>query len=175
MEKSVIDSLELFVRDEYVKTEYYSKIHPVCFSMKQDPEIVIPGEKPSKCSIQEKHIDEWIDKTIQPSFNEVLFHYIDSKKIEKDSEVYKKAGVDRKTFSKIRSSKKYKPSKSTVIALALALELDEDEAEELFEAAGYALTYNQKFDLTVRFCILNRIYNLMQVNELLCHVGQRVL
>ena len=175
MDKSILEALALFVENKYIKKESLGRVPHVLYSLRPCLDEKTKESVTQNNTLQATNINAWIGSAIQPSFNEVLFQYIDSKRIAKDSEVYKKAGVDRKTFSKIRSSKNYKPGKSTVIALALALELNEKDTENLLEAAGYALTYNQKFDLTVRFCIKNKIYNLIQVNELLDYMGQRVL
>lgn len=76
----------------------------------------------------------------------------------------KKAGLDRKLFSKIRSNPNYRPRKQTIIALALALELNINEADELLQAAGYSLSQSQTFDLVIEYCIKNQIYNIHDVN-----------
>ncbi|MUV36467.1 hypothetical protein JNUCC1_00269 [Lentibacillus sp. JNUCC-1] len=87
----------------------------------------------------------------------MLFQYIDEKG-ESDSAIYQRAGIDHRHFSKIRSNVDYHPKKNTVIALALALELDQAEAEELLEAAGYALSGNNTGDLVIQFCLEQKIY-----------------
>ena len=99
-------------------------------------------------------------------FQKLLFNYIDSKGL-KDSDVYNKAGIDRRLFSKIRSDENYHPSKETVISLASSLELSIDELEKLLDSASYSLPKNNKFDLIIRFCFLEKIYNIMDINDLL--------
>ena len=104
------------------------------------------------------------------SFNEMLFRMID-RTGQKDSDVYKKARIDRRLFSKIRSSKKYVPYKKTVIALCLALELSADDAAILLSSAGYSLSRADEYDLAILFCISKRIYDFNDINEMLYELG----
>ena len=85
----------------------------------------------------------------------------------KDSDVYNKVHIDRRLFSKIRSDKTYHPSKETVILLSLALELSEKELDELLNSASYSLPKNNNYDLIIRFCFINKIYKIKDVNDLL--------
>ena len=85
----------------------------------------------------------------------------------KDSDVYNKADIDRRLFSKIRSNRDYHPSKETVILLGLALELDEREVEDLLDISSYSLPMNNTYDLIIRFCFKEKIYNINQINEFL--------
>jgi hypothetical protein len=90
-------------------------------------------------------------------------------------EVYKKANVDRKLFSKIRSNKDYKPSKVTAIAFALALELNLDETKDLIGRAGFALTHSSKFDVIVEYFIEQGNHNVFEINEVLFGFDQILL
>jgi hypothetical protein len=112
------------------------------------------------------NIDTFIeDNKDKNKFQTLLFNYIDERNL-KDSDVYNKVNIDRRLFSKIRNEN-YHPSKETVILLGLALELNEDEFERLLESAAYSLPKNNTYDLIIRFCFINKIYNLFQVNEFL--------
>ena len=112
-------------------------------------------------------IDSYIDKNKDDNkFQKLLFKYIDDKGL-KDSDVYNKAYVDRRLFSKIRSNEKYHPSKETVIALAASLQLTIDELDELLGSASYYLPKNNKFDLIIRFCFEKKIYDVDIINEFL--------
>ena len=99
-------------------------------------------------------------------FQKLLFKFIDDKGL-KDSDVYNKAQIDRRLFSKIRSDENYHPSKETIISLATSLELNINELEELLDSASYSLPKNNKFDLIIRFCFLEKIYDIMEINNLL--------
>ena len=99
-------------------------------------------------------------------FQTLLFKLIDDRNL-KDSEVYNKVHIDRRLFSKIRSDKNYHPSKETIILLAIALELSEDELIELLDSASYSLPKNNNYDLIIRFCFINKIFKLSEINELL--------
>ncbi len=111
-------------------------------------------------------VDDFIETKMEDNkFQTMLFNYIDSKHM-KDSDVYNKVNMDRRLFSKLRNED-YHPSKETIILLGLALELDERELEKLLLSASYALPRNNYFDLIIRFCFQNKIYNVFEVNELL--------
>ena len=92
-----------------------------------------------------------------------------------DVEVYKRANLDRKYFSKLRCDENYKPKKTVVCALVLALQLDNATCKKLVKKAGYILTSASKFDLTIRYCIENGIYDLYKVNQMLDDLGLETL
>jgi len=99
-------------------------------------------------------------------FQKLLFKLIDERNL-KDSDVYNKVHLDRRLFSKIRNDTNYHPSKETIILLGLALELSEDEIVELLDSASYSLPKNNVYDLIIRFCFVEKIYDLVDVNDLL--------
>ena len=112
-------------------------------------------------------LDDYIESNKEDNyFQSLLFNFIDNKGL-KDSDVYNKAGIDRRLFSKIRNNIKYHPSKETVILLGLALKLNESEIENLLNSASYSLPKNNVYDLIIRFCFINKIYNIIDVNNLL--------
>ena len=127
------------------------------------------------CCEKSTRIDDFINQNKkEDTFQTKLFNYIDSKGL-KDSDVYNKVNIDRRLFSKIRSNKDYHPSKETIILLGFALELKENEIEELLTMASYSLPMNTKFDLIIRFCFKEGIYDINQINEFLYNHNCKVL
>ena len=118
-------------------------------------------------------IDERI-RHLDKTFQEHLFTIIDRKGL-KDPEVYKKANIDRKHFSKIRSNVDYKPSKMTAVALAIALELNLDQTRDLLMRAGLALSSSNIFDLIIEYCIENKVYDIYEINCILFEYDQPLL
>ena len=107
-------------------------------------------------------------------FSQRLLQMIDDRGC-KDSEIYKKACVSKQHFSKIRNHPDYRPTKATAVAFALALELDMTQTNDLLGRAGFTLSNSSKFDLIIRYCIENRIYNIVQINLILYKFDQPLL
>lgn len=120
--------------------------------------------------------DDWgqLLKDLDAGFSETLLQLID-RTGKKDSEIYKKANVDRRLFSKIRNNMDYKPSKTTALAFAFALELDIDETKDFIGRAGFALSHSSKFDVIVEYFLVNRNYNVFELNEVLFAFDQPLI
>jgi hypothetical protein len=152
---------------EYLEQNLTFAVYQKTENMIEDFEYVLE-------SISPLEIETFIKDKRKPTLQKVLFGFID-KKGSTDAEIYKKAGIDRKHFSKIRSNPDYRPRKNTLIALALALELNKKETDKLLSSAGYSLSDNDTSDLIIQFCIEKNIYNIQQVNHALDYFSMKPL
>lgn len=120
--------------------------------------------------------DDWgkLLNNLDAGFSETLLRLID-RSGKKDSEIYKKANVDRKLFSKIRNNRDYKPSKTTALAFAFALELSIDETRDFIRRAGFALSHSSKFDVIVEYFLVNKNYDVFELNEVLFAFDQPLI
>ena len=124
-----------------------------------------PLAAPAMGALPETDWDELLRQTDE-GFSHALLRMIDERGM-KDSECYRKANIDRKLFSKIRSNPEYRPGKQTVFAFAMALELTLDEAKDLLNKAGFSISHSSKFDVVMEYFLRNRFYDVMQINEVL--------
>ena len=155
------EKLKQFIKENLIKEENINKKSLFGRSIMKN------AYHECECDYAGSSIDEYINNNKEENkFQTLLFKYIDERNL-KDSDVYNKVNIDRRLFSKIRSDSSYHPSKETVILLGLSLELSEEEISNLLDSASYSLPKNNYFDLIIRFCFINKIYKIDEVNELL--------
>ena len=127
----------------------------------------------SEMEYADANLNDLMNNLDEP-FSTTLLRLIDASG-KKDAEIYRRANIDRRLFSKIRSNAAYAPSKPTVLAFAIALELNLDQTEDLLERAGFALSRSRKFDVIVEYFIQSRKYDIFKINEVLFNYDQPLL
>ena len=181
--QKLFSDIQEFINDEYVdehNEDFYEAFDgsideiPMakCLQAPMCADAMIPRKRETS-SAAGKSLREYM-KQMDRSFQEMLFDLIDESGMT-DVECYKKANVDKRTFSKIKSNKDYKPSKQTVIAFAISLQLDMDTTQELLATAGFTLSRSKVFDKIIRYFIHNGNYNIFEINEALFEFDQTLL
>jgi O-acetyl-ADP-ribose deacetylase (regulator of RNase III) len=167
--KSYID--EYYVEEHTIRGLSHFDATTIRFGAAYEKTATMPLFAPNKA--KPSGIDDLVGSLDEP-FGATLLRLIDAKG-RTDVEVYKRANIDRKLFSKIRTGKGYMPSKRTAVALAVALELSLDETDDLLERAGYTFSHSQKFDVIVEYFIISGKYNIFEINEVLFKYDQPLL
>lgn len=158
-------------KKELIKEENQQEEIPEEFDISTMHKTKIKKGMSSTMSVNRK-IDDLMDQ-LEETFSQRLLRMIDERGL-KDSQVYTKAYVDRRHFSKIRKDVNYVPNKKTVLAFTIALELSLDEAKDLLGSAGFALSRSSKTDVIIAYFLQNKIYDMFEINDVLDAYGQPV-
>lgn len=131
--------------------------------------------EPGICSVPPiESLDDMLEH-MDRGFADTLFYYIDKKGLT-DVEAYKRSNVGKKTFSKIKCNKDYRPSKLTAVSFAIGLHLDIEETKHLLSTAGMCLSRASKFDVIIEYFIVSGMYKtIFDVNEVLYQFDQSLL
>ncbi|MCD7828107.1 MAG: macro domain-containing protein [Clostridiales bacterium] len=174
--EKLFSDIEEFIDDNYAESHIRRRPRNICEDDVYPMAVRVAHDDPSAYmayTLAAASLDDAM-KQIDESFSEMLLRKIDESGLT-DVQVYKKANIDRKLFSKIRSDRLYKPSKPTVIAFAIALELPLEETKDMLMKAGFALSHSNKFDIIIEFFISRGNYNIFEINEALFAFDQSLL
>lgn len=162
--KELLGEVASYIDDHYVETHNYPRRN-LSFEASQMSFISSASQCIESCKASPTSLSSLVGNLDEP-FADTLLRLIDEKG-KTDVQVYKKANIDRRLFSKIRSIKGYTPKKSTILALAIGLELSLEETDDLLERAGYALSPASKSDVIVEYFIINKNYNMFELDAVL--------
>ena len=181
----LLGEIDAFIDENYVEDSYIAfpdsrsrrfdeySVFSVSESSAENASIMPLQKMPEPSAAPMYNVNDIVKRMDEP-FSVTLLKMIDAKG-KTDVEVYKRANLDRKLFSKIRTGKKYMPGKRTVIALAVAMELSLVETRDLLERAGFALSRSVVFDVIIEYFISNRKYDIFEINNVLFEYDQQLL
>ena len=182
--KKLFTEIQDFIDDKYVETQKEAAIAEIQALEREVLEDLVCQRQMAApimaecCMAKESAATESLDdfmQSLDKSFANKLFDWIDKRGMT-DVECYKKANIDKKTFSKIKCNPNtYRPSKQTAVAFAIALQLNLDETQDLLASAGLTLSRSFVFDIIISYFIQKEIYDIFEINEALFEFDQALL
>jgi O-acetyl-ADP-ribose deacetylase (regulator of RNase III) len=157
------DSIEEF--DKYDEYNDFEEIAEYGISDNEEILADVAEEPPAYIPFDEKYENKLAERMqhLTDTFSEYLLYLIQDKNMQ-NADVYKRAIVDKKTFSKIKNNKDYHPQKLTALCLCVGAKLNLDESKDLLARAGYALSPCDKTDIIFSFFIENEIYDMLELD-----------
>lgn len=177
IDKELFNEINKYIKDRYIDQEmlFFNDDSRCDFSLEEKCLQVEENSDIHNFLKERRRIsEEDLEQQLENSFSKELLSIIEKRNL-KSVDVYRKANIDRKHFSKIKNNPDYRPSKITAIAFALAFELDIDETDDFIGKAGYKLTHSSRFDIIIEYCIENKIYNVIEVNDILYDFGENLI
>jgi hypothetical protein len=177
IDEKIIDELREYLKDHYTPSHDFLEINcasiPIVglltgVSLNKTNAVI--GKALSLRDISDE-ASEYIKKNRKPGG---FAHSLDQKRKEKGltpAELYKKANVDRRQYSRFMGPEGRHPSKNTVISFALALRLERAEFDEFLQTAGYSLSNESSRDVCIMFCLEKGFYDIDKANAVLFAVG----
>lgn len=150
-------------------SEVYEECSRYTEAEESETELLMSVPMPQKAMSLEEELEN-----VGMSFHDKLFELIGESGMD-NKDVWKRANLDRKHFSKIQCDEKYHPKKKTVMALCIALELDLEQAKDLLARADWAFSPSSKVDLIVQKAIIDKQYDIYQLNLVLFQYTNEIL
>lgn len=183
MGRNLYPDLEAYIDLNYVRERREEEYGGACYAApnaREDSDDIKPasaqiryGEEPRRRKLFKKQEDAAIEDMerrltermahMSDTFPQYLLYLIEQKGME-NAEVYKRAIVDKKVFSKIRTNPKYHPQKLTALCLCIGAKLNLDESRDLLARAGYALSPCDKTDIIFSYFIEHEIYDMIELD-----------
>ena len=111
---------------------------------------------------------------LKDTFSEYLMYLLGQNGLN-NVEVYKRAMLSKKVFSKIKNDPMYHPNRNTALRLCVGAKLNMEQTKELLARAGYALSPCDKTDIVFSYFIENKKYDMIELDIQLEKYGEHCI